>query len=381
MLQGMEAVYLARKSGMDTMVIDMNDQAPALSLADEGYVLDVCSNEEEAKRLLCTCDAVLPANENIETLTALCKLLKKMDIPLLFDLDAYKISSSKLSSNKLMEALSIPTPQPWPKSGFPVVIKPSGQSGSTGVVKAYNENQLGDGIRKIESLDDEPIIQEFVDGPNISIEVIGNGETFVPAIMTEVILDDRYDCKMVRCPMQGISREVELDFLESSRRLAESVSLRGIMDVEAIVNDNEAKVLEIDARIPSQTPAAIYNATGVNLIELLTYALTDGELDEVIPQRRGASIYEHIAIDGNTMRSCGEGVFSEVRKPRLISGLFGSDEMVTDFEHGKSSWRATIICNSSTPEGAWQKRQRCLNNIMKSENITYYFDPQPEVRA
>jgi pyrrolysine biosynthesis protein PylC len=380
-LQGMEAAYLAKKAGYETVVIDRWPEAPALTLADEGYVLDIVKEEARAKSILSECDAVLPANENIDTLISLDHMAQDVAIPLLFDLDSYRTSSSKSLSNQLFSRLGIPMPRPWPACGYPVVVKPSGQSGSVGVSKARNEAELAEGRKRIERLDDEAIVQEFVEGPNISIEVIGNGKKHVPFVITEVILDEKYDCKMVLCPIQNISGQVQRAFKEHACRLAEALSLNGLMDVEAIVHNGEAKVLEIDARIPSQTPAAIFNATGINLVKVLTEALTGGNLKVPEPSGPGAAIYEHIAVDGEIMRSCGEGVFSEVRRPRAEKGLFGADEMITDYAPGKDRWRATVICSGSTPEEAWNKRQACLQEIMKDTHIARYINPVPGMIA
>ena len=54
-----------------------------------------------------------------------------------------------------------------------------------------------------------------------------------------------------------------------SVKIAELIELKGIMDVEVIDDEGILKVLEIDARIPSQTPTVVYHSTGVNLLEEL----------------------------------------------------------------------------------------------------------------
>lgn len=369
-LQGIECAYLAKKAHYTTVVIDRRHDAPALSLADEPVVLDVVSKEKEAVRVLSDCDAILPANEDLVTLTALEGLSHKAGVPLLFDLKAYRVSSSKLLSNELLSELNVPTPRPWPVCGYPVVVKPSSLSGSAGVMKASCQQELEDGLEMIRALNDDVVVQEFVEGPNISIEVIGNGEDAVPLVTTEVIIDSDYDCRMVRCP-SSMDASTEEEFGEWGRRIARHMSLRGIMDVEAIVHDGLPRVLEIDARMPSQTPAAVYNATGVNIVEMLVNAVARGKLERPSP-RPGAAIYEHIAVDGDVMRSCGEGVFAQVKQPRVKRGLFGSDEMITDYTPGLARWYATIICSGSSPAEAWSKRSACIERIISSAQISRF---------
>ncbi|OPY27873.1 MAG: 3-methylornithine--L-lysine ligase [Methanomassiliicoccales archaeon PtaU1.Bin030] len=378
-LQGMEAAYLAGKAGYQTVVIDRWDKAPALSIGDEAIVLDVVKDQAGARRVFSDCDAVIPANENIETLRSLDRMFRDLEVPLLFDMSAYEISSSKVRSNGYLKGLGLPIPRPWPECGYPVVVKPSGQSGSVGVLRATNEAELESGISAIQRMNDDPVVQEFIDGPNISVEVIGDGIKAAPMVLTEILLDEAYDCRMVRCPLEGTTPELESIFGEYSRRLAEGLSLRGIMDVEAIVQDGVPKILEIDARIPSQTPAAVYHATGINLLERLVEALVFDKLEEGPAPHRGAAVYEHILVDSGIVRSCGEGSFSQVRDPRIEPGLFGSDEMITDYLPDKETWRATIICSGRTSDEAWAKRLRCLERIQEHSDLASSQDRPTEV--
>jgi 3-methylornithine--L-lysine ligase len=377
-LQGTEAAYLSKKAGIETAVLDRRKRAPAMSLVDEAWNIDIIKEPRRAVRIFEDCDAVIPANEDYETLTSLVKLFEGLEVPLMFDMESYDLSSSKVRSNDMMRRLNIPMPGEWPECGFPVVVKPSGQSGSTGVTKAVDRQLLEEGMDRVRGIGDDCVVQEFVEGPNISVEVVGNGIEMVPLVITEVVLDDGYDCKMVRSPFNKLDPETALQFLSASEKMARHMTLNGIMDVEAIVKDGVPKVLEIDARIPSQTPAAVLGSSGINIMSILTDSFVKGKLERPEPTRHGAAFYEHIIVSGSTMRSCGEGEFAKVDGPRLIPGLFRSDEMITDYEPGKKKWRATIINSGPSEESAWHKRLACLWEIMDQTGVTKYINPTPE---
>ncbi len=124
-LQGTEAVYLAAKAGYETVLIDRREAPPAAGLADVHVVMDVTADEARSRAVLDACDAVLPACEDDATLAWLDAHVPRWDVPLLFDLAAYAVSSSKLASNELFARLDVPRPMPWPDCAFPVVVKPS----------------------------------------------------------------------------------------------------------------------------------------------------------------------------------------------------------------------------------------------------------------
>lgn len=375
-LQGMEATYLSKKAGFETVVIDSRPNAPALSLCDESHVLDPVSNREEFRRIARTCDAVLPANENYTLLQHLNSTVPELGIPLLFDIDAYCVSCSKLLSNEVMADAGIPLPRKWPCE-FPVVVKPSSQSGSIGVSVVNNTGGMASALAKITALNDDPVIEEYVRGRNVSLEVIGNGSEYNAYDLTEVVLSDDYDCKMVKCdPSEDAASRNELG--SYAVRAAERLHLNGIMDIEAIEGPNGMRVLEIDARLPSQTPAAIYNATGTNLVAELAASRGVGSRSA---RREGVSIYEHIVVRGKRMSSCGEKCFSHVDSPYFVSRFFGSTEAITDYLPGKEVWYATLMFSANNTRVLKNMRSECINSIIEDCRISDFIDRCPKVMA
>jgi pyrrolysine biosynthesis protein PylC len=376
-LQGMEAVFLSNKAGFETMVIDRKDKAPALSLSDACAVLDVVKDPAAAKKVLHDCDAVIPACEESDALKVLHGIMEGSGIPFLFDINAYDLSSSKERSNKIMAALNVPMPMPWPECGFPVIVKPSSQSGSIGVSAVDSEEEMAAALRIVEELDDTPIVQEFVSGKSVSIEVIGNGRTASPYPTTEVILDSNYDCKMVVCEPGILPNEDDELFADIGKRVAEGIGLNGLMDVEAIYTKKGLRVLEIDARIPSQTPAAVWAATDINLMEEFVYSAMGKCTGR--KNRNECSSYEHYIIESGSLITCGEKVFGKIREPRFEQRFFGSDEAITDYTPGKDQWRATVITKGKNAAEILEKRKRFITNVMEECELEEYTDRSPKM--
>ncbi len=376
-LQGMEAVFLAHEAGYETVVIDRKAEAPALSICDEPHVLDPLKDVSAALEIFSSCDAVLPACEELDLLELLDDVLSDSHIPFLFDLDAYDISCSKRDSNDIMESVGVPLPGRWPECGFPVIVKPSSQSGSIGVSVAFSQEDVDKGLEIVKKLNDKPVIQEFVHGKSVSIEVIGSGDSARSYVTTEVVLDSNYDCKMVRCFPDILDESDDAQFREIGENVAVAIGLRALMDVEAILTPKGLRVLEIDARIPSQTPAAIYIATGVNLLEeLVTTALG-------APAGRtssgGSGIYWHLHFKNGVLRTTGEKEFGKVRAPKMGSGLFGSDRFISDYAPGAGEWHGTFMVSGTTPEEAEARRLSVLEKVEKECGVTEYVDGTPEV--
>jgi len=290
---------------------------------------------------------------------------------------SYEISCSKERSNRIMADVNVPIPRPWPECGFPIIVKPSSQSGSIGVSVANNEQERLRGLRTVEKLEDVPIQQEFVSGKSVSIEVIGNGSTSRSYITTEVVLDSNYDCKQVICE-PDILPEADNDlFGKIGRDIADNLGLKALMDVEAIYTKKGLRVLEIDARIPSQTPAAIEAATGINLLEELVYSALGKETGK--KSKGDCSVYEHYLIRDGLLITCGEKEFGHIDKPYFDSGLFGSDDIITDYMPDKTEWRATVINHGRTSADVLEKRKKFINSVMDRCELDEYVDRVPEM--
>jgi len=375
-LQGMEAVFLSKKAGFETLVIDRKRSAPALSLSDTHEVSDVTKDAIKTKKALLDCDVVLPACEDAETLCALDKMMQHSEIPFLFDLNAYMISSSKKRSNEIMAEIGIPMPRPWPECGFPAIVKPSAQSGSIGVSAVNDSREMDAALREVEGLGDVPIVQEFVLGKNVSIEVLCKEGSTRSFVTTEVVLDLNYDCKMVLCGPNILPKEDDELFAEIGRKTAEAICLNGLMDVEAAYTKNGLRVLEIDARIPSQTPAAVWAATGINILEELVFSSLGKTTGR--ENRNEYSSYEHYIAGDGKLTSCGEKVFGKIAGPRFEDGFFGADEAITDHLPGKDVWRATVITKGKSSAEVTKKRKRFIKNVMEECDLDEYIDRSPK---
>ncbi|MCP4691234.1 MAG: 3-methylornithine--L-lysine ligase PylC, partial [Desulfobacterales bacterium] len=277
-----------------------------------------------------------------------------------FDPSAYKISSSKLESNRLFSKICVPTPRPWPECGFPVVAKPTSASGSKGVRILHSSEELNELDLPLEFM----VLQEFVPGPSYSIEVLGSGGRYTPLQVTDLEMDAVYDCKRVTAPTTlpaGLVREFEKIAVD----IAGALNLSGLMDVEVIRCDGELKVLEIDARIPSQTPATVFWSTGVNIIQLLgDLFLHPGRPIRKIPGRRGV-VYEHIRASPDSIKIGGEGVMSGADPLHVHPDFFGADEALTNYEVGRDRWQATLIYAAPDIQQARARRDKGLETIRR----------------
>lgn len=378
-LQGVEAVYLAKEAGWYTILIDKNYDAPAVGMCDEFHKLNVLGESQELVKIIEGKDLIIIALEDIKVVKYIQEIAKITKVPMVFDLDANLISSSKLKSDQLFAENDIPSPNYWPNCEFPVIAKPSDLSGSHGVRKFTDPATLSEFIQDIQSKEEEWVIQEYLQGSSFSLEVIGCNGKYLTLQTTEIQVDAGYDCKRVLAPVE-ISKTLEKELHQITEKIARILNLTGIMDVEVIDHNGSLKVLEIDARLPSQTPIVVYQSTGINILELLADVYIHGRLPETnLGLKNKYVIFEHILVSPRSIKTLGEHIMGEAGPLKNYKGMFGADEFITSYTKDKANWVATLIITGDNRKIAWQKRSDILTNIMREHNIPLHFDSEPKV--
>ena len=388
-LQGTEAVYLAAKAGWETVLVDRRGGTPAQGLAHEHVAMDVVADERRTRALAATCDAVLPACEDLDTLEWLAAHVPDWGVPLLFDLAAYRISSSKLASQTLFAELDVPRPLPWPACGFPAVVKPDAASGSDGVSVVSDETALATALASLEAAGHESLVEEYVAGPSLSLEVLAWDGRALPLQVTGLEFDAVYDCKRVVAPVgeleagepaaagpggscawdQAVAPGTLAAFDAAASRLGAGLGLNGLMDVEVMVRGGEPKVLEIDARLPSQTPTAVYWSCGLNIVELLHETVRHGLPAGIDRTPLRACVYQHVHAHDGLLEVAGEHVMGSAAPLRLIEDFFGADEALTDFHAGSRRWAATLIATGANVGEARSRADEAAFALARSEGL------------
>lgn len=362
-LQGLEIIYLAKVAGFETLLIDKSSDLPAKALC-HSFLQFHFNMPGSQPADVGQIDLIFPALEDLSALKLINSWGDEIGVPVVFDLDAYSISSSKNRSNALFEKLKLARAKNWPDCKLPVIIKPDDSSGSKGVIRVNTRERVE---ALLADYSGNPVVEEYLEGPSYSMEVIGRPGNYIPLPATELFMDKDYDCCGVRAPAL-LSRKYQEKLRQQICTIAEALQLQGIMDLEVILHAGELKILEIDARFPSQTPIAVFHATGVNMVALLAELFMEGRVQEP-PVKGGYSLLEHIRVTHSNVEVLGEHILAESRNLQLKTDFYGSQTAITDFtstENMGDSWIATLVHGGLRCEEVDLNRRECMSQIAQT---------------
>ena len=146
---------------------------------------------------------------------------------------------------------------------FPCIIKPNNGGSSIGLSKVYKEVDLNDKIQIAFKEDKEVLIENFLDGQEVSVGVIQNKNERIILPITEIISDNElfdYNAKYL-----GESQEITPgNISDKSKKLIfkylnmiyDNINLNGITRSEFIIIDEVPHILETNT-IPGFTAQSI----------------------------------------------------------------------------------------------------------------------------
>jgi pyrrolysine biosynthesis protein PylC len=378
-LQGLEAAYLAKKADITTILIDRESNTPASTIVDENYVYDVIKQENVFKKLCKTVDAVLPTTENMKTLVFLEKTCKGL-IPFLQDISAFWITSNKTRSKNFLTSQHVAVPKPWPDATFPLIVKPARLSGSVSVLKASRSSELPHILSEVRQIDQEVIVEEFVEGLAVSLEVLAINGNSIPFQVTDLEFDESYGCKRVTAPTVLLNH-VKKRFIETGLKIAKGLNLHGLTDVQSIISpSNLIKTNEINARLPSQTPTVVFHSTGINIVKELANMFLENTLSSNTVGFEKGVVYQHVCINDHSLKVQGEHILTGVKDLSHELGFFGADEAITNFfsnNNADGKRVATLIVRAKTLEKAKKKMLAVISEIMSEFKLINYIDQKP----
>jgi carbamoyl-phosphate synthase large subunit len=171
------------------------------------------------------------------------------------------------------------------KIGYPVLVRPSFVLGGRAMELVYTETDLKRYMANaIEVTPDRPVlIDRFLeDAIEVDVDCISDGETTVIGAIMEHIEEAGIHSGDSACvvPTFSLSQKVLNEISSATKAMASELNVRGLMNVQFAVKDEEVYVLEVNPRA-SRTVPFVSKAIGIPLAKLAAKVMTGKSLREL----------------------------------------------------------------------------------------------------
>ncbi|WP_056961415.1 carbamoyl-phosphate synthase large subunit [Fructilactobacillus florum] len=160
--------------------------------------------------------------------------------------------------------------------GYPVLVRPSYVLGGRAMEIVHKPAALKDYMQQaVRVSHDHPVlIDQYLTGKECEVDAICDGKTVViPGIMEHIERSGVHSGdSMAVYPAQTLSTAVKAQIITMTKKLAQALHCVGLMNLQFVVHDEQAYVIEVNPRA-SRTVPFLSKVTGVPMAQLATKAL------------------------------------------------------------------------------------------------------------
>ncbi|MEM1084227.1 MAG: carbamoyl-phosphate synthase large subunit [Verrucomicrobiota bacterium] len=169
--------------------------------------------------------------------------------------------------------------------GYPVLVRPSFVLGGRAMMIVYENDELRKYMREaVDVSPDRPVlVDRFLDGAlEIDVDCISDGETsVVGAIMQHIEQAGIHSGDSACCiPAYSLSDKIKAEIDTAAKNLAKELEVRGLMNIQFAVKEEELYVIEVNPRA-SRTVPFVSKATGVPLAKYAAQIMVGKTLKEL----------------------------------------------------------------------------------------------------
>ena len=197
------------------------------------------------------------------------QILQKCEIPRAAGGTVFTAEEAKAVANRL---------------GYPVLVRPSYVLGGQGMQIATNDEEFEEFMEIINRIaQDHPIlVDKYLMGKEIEVDAICDGENIlIPGIMEHIERAGVHSGDSISVyPAQSLTQEIIDTIEEYTRRLAMALHVRGMINIQFIVYQNQVYVIEVNPR-SSRTVPYISKVTGIPIVKLATRAIIGEKITDM----------------------------------------------------------------------------------------------------
>lgn len=232
-----------------------------------------------------------------QTAIKLTEALMKMGVPILGtkaeDVDA---AEDRELFDAILEQCGIPRPtggtvftaeeakEVANRLGYPVLVRPSYVLGGQGMQIATCDEEVEEFMEIINRIaQDHPIlVDKYLQGTEVEVDAICDGtDILIPGVMEHIERAGVHSGDSISVyPAYSLSKEI-IDTIEDyTAKLARSLHVKGMINIQFIVCDGQVYVIEVNPR-SSRTVPYISKVTGIPIVKLATKCIIGHTIKEL----------------------------------------------------------------------------------------------------
>ena len=286
--------WYVRSKGIESVLTESNEDAINLDLPDQVFIVPRGMDGPKQVALMQNVDAIVPLIGIDPPLIDVAHMKEEIEseynIPVIAsDVRAVELTSNKIRTKSFYEEIGVATPQYQIlnnpnelKMDFPVVLKQGEGQGGKDIKVAHSIDDVKEYFEEF----DQALCEKFVEGSEISIEVLGYGGEYValpPIYKGETTLEGTHPLNKVKtgpCMVEGLDNNL---VQHTAYKIAKNLDSDGIFEMDFMFSKETQQLYAIEVNTRPNGTRYLTTATcGINsLCELVNMAIGEFSLSKI----------------------------------------------------------------------------------------------------
>ncbi len=286
------------KEGYETIIVNNNPETVStdFDIADKLYFEPLTPEDVESIVDLEKPDGAV-VQFGGQTAIKLTEALMKMGVPILgTSAENVDAAEDRELFDEILEKCQIPRPtggtvytaeeakEVAGRLGYPVLVRPSYVLGGQGMQIAINDHDIDEFIGIINRIaQDHPIlVDKYLQGKEIEVDAVCDGtDILIPGIMEHIERAGIHSGDSISVyPAKSISEKTKRTIEDYTRKLAKSLHVIGLINIQFIVCGEDVYVIEVNPR-SSRTVPYISKVTGIPIVPLASKVIIGHTIREL----------------------------------------------------------------------------------------------------
>ena len=286
------------KEGYETIIVNNNPETVStdFDIADKLYFEPLTPEDVESIVDLEKPDGAV-VQFGGQTAIKLTESLMKMGVPILgTSAENVDAAEDRELFDEILEKCEIPRPtggtvftaeeakEVANRLGYPVLVRPSYVLGGQGMQIAIDDHDVDEFIGIINRIaQDHPIlVDKYLQGKEIEVDAVCDGEDIlIPGIMEHIERAGIHSGDSISVyPAKSITEKTKKTIEEYTKRLAQSLHVIGLINIQFIVCGEDVYVIEVNPR-SSRTVPYISKVTGIPIVPLASKVIMGQKIKDL----------------------------------------------------------------------------------------------------
>lgn len=292
------SVWALREKGYETIIVNNNPETVStdFDIADKLYFEPLTAEDVES-----IVDIEKPDGAVVQfggqTAIKLTEALMKMGVPILgTSAENVDAAEDRELFDQILQECKIPraaggtvfTTEEALKVandlGYPVLVRPSYVLGGQGMQIAISDEDIVKFMQIINRYEQEhPIlVDKYLQGKEIEVDAVCDGtDILIPGIMEHIERAGIHSGDSISVyPAQSLSEDIIEIIVDYTRKLAKSLHVIGLINIQFIVHEDGVYVIEVNPR-SSRTVPYISKVTSIPIVDLATHVILGQKITDL----------------------------------------------------------------------------------------------------